>query len=383
MRLPLLISLFALGCTSQTLRAAVDFETQVLPIFTAHCIKCHGEENAAGKLRLHTAAVLQEKMARDDHLIVAGQPEQSELVERLLLPADNKKRMPKGADPLEQASIDVISQWIQEGAAFAKPAAGKAAVSTAAAAAAVAPARPKPLPLPEVAAAPAAAVEQLRAAGAQVTPLFAESNLLDVSFALRSQPADDAALALLAPLAPQVFRLNLRGAQATPAGWAELAKLTNLSKLAVDQANFSDDAAHHLATLSRLESLNLYGTTVTDAALEPLRGLKHLGKLYLWKTGVSYDAAVGLERDLPGLDWNLGWDHPVVARKRLEKQHADLAVSLKTQQETTARLQAELQAAEAGQATLEQRLQEIDAQLEKLAAPAAKPSADPVVPPDA
>ena len=46
-------------------------------------------------MRLHTAAALKEKWDADKELIVAGKPEKSELYKRLVLPADDKKRMPK------------------------------------------------------------------------------------------------------------------------------------------------------------------------------------------------------------------------------------------------------------------------------------------------
>ncbi len=396
-RLPLSFSLFTIltfVVSSPVLRAAVDFEKQVLPIFTANCIKCHGEKKALGKLRLQSAAAIQEKLAADPHLIVAGDPEGSELYERLTLPPDNKKRMPKGSDPLDQATLDLVALWIKEGAIFGKstdesssptedssPPAGQATETPVAK-----PQPPKiePLPLPEVEPASQEAIDRLRGAGAQVMPLFAKSNLLDVSFALSSEPADDAALALLADVAPQVISLNLRGAQATDKGWSELAKLSNLTKLTVENSSFTEDAAQYLSGLNRLESLNLYGTSVGDKVLDPLRSLKRLQKLYLWKTKVSYDGAVGLEKDLPGIEWNLGWDHPVIARLRLEQQQTEFTADVKTRQEQTARLQADLKVAEEAQTTAEKRLQEVQEALKKLSGETTEPSTEPQnVKPDA
>src|SRR5262245_7782290 len=94
---------------------AVDFERQIEPIFAAHCAKCHGAEKAQARLRLDTVAGIEEKLAAKPSLLVAGKPDESELYKRLLLPADSPKRMPKGADPLSQADIDLIGTWIQQG----------------------------------------------------------------------------------------------------------------------------------------------------------------------------------------------------------------------------------------------------------------------------
>ena len=53
---------------------------------------------------------------RSKELITAGKPEESELYKRLTLPADDKKRMPKGGEPLAKDKIDLIGRWIKEGA---------------------------------------------------------------------------------------------------------------------------------------------------------------------------------------------------------------------------------------------------------------------------
>src|SRR6185436_20140909 len=88
----------------------VDYEKQIQPIFIESCGKCHGKEKASGKMRLNTAAGLKEKWDADKKLIVAGEPEKSELYERLVLPAADKKRMPKGGDPLPKEKIELIAK---------------------------------------------------------------------------------------------------------------------------------------------------------------------------------------------------------------------------------------------------------------------------------
>lgn len=348
-----------------TATSAVDFETQILPIFEARCIKCHGAEKAQAKLSLHSADGIKAKLASDDHLIVAGKAEESQLYKRLTLPADDKKRMPKGGDPLDKEQLDLIAKWISEGASFA---AAAKAPAEAAPSEPVAEEKPKlePLPLPEVPAPSQEAIEKLRAAGAQVMPLFAESHLLDISFALSPHPPTDESLQLLQDVAQQVISLNLKNAKASDDGWAVIGQLENLTSLNVLQSSFSDAAAKNLAGLARLESLNLYGTQVTDAALEPLKGLERLRKLYLWQTKVTYEAASALEKEMPGIEWNLGWDHPVVERKRLEEQKVEFAELVKKAEADTARLKGELQIAEEAKGTAAERLKEVEERLSQV-----------------
>ena len=192
----------------------VDFEKQIQPIFVEHCIKCHGEKMASGKMRLHTAAGLKEKWDADKELIVAGEPEKSELYQRLVLPADDKKRMPKNGRSAAEGNDRADRQLDSSKARCCRMRPPLPSLphrrheKPAEAAAAAAEEKPAEPPLPEVAAAPKEAIDKLTAAGAQVMPLFADSSLLQVSFAHRSEPAGDAEIALLAGVADQVYALE-------------------------------------------------------------------------------------------------------------------------------------------------------------------------------
>ncbi len=372
----------AISCLVSTLALAaepVDFTKQIQPILMEHCASCHGEKKGAGKLRLHTIKAIQEGLTVHKHLVVAGKPKESELYERLTLPADHKKRMPKKADPLPKEKIELIRLWIEQGAlgvivAEAKPATPGPAKSKEKKI-------PAELPLPEVAAAPAEAIEKLIEAGAQVMPLFAESPLLQVSFALSNEPANDASVALLAATASQVYSLNLAGSKATDEGLKTLSKLQNLSSLHLENSTVTDAGLAQLAKLSRLKYLNLYGTEITDAGLAHLEGLKHLRNLYLWKTKVSYDVAMALQEKIPGLQVNLGFDHPVVVRKRLTK---DLERTKKQAAEAKAKeekLSKDLESARKQKEAVQKQLDAINKELadldgDKKPAAEAKPAAE-------
>jgi hypothetical protein len=379
----------ALGCLPLNLSLAaaddkIDFATQIQPILTAKCAGCHGEEKAAAKLRLDSAdqiGAFEEK----DHLLVAGKPDESELYQRIVLPADDKKRMPKGADPLPEAEIALIKQWIEQGAVMAvaaavttpapadaampaDEAAKKAAAEEAKAAEAALKAADE-AELAKVGPAASEAIEKLKQAGASVMPLYGESPLLQVSFARADSPAGDEALAALAGAADQIVWLDLSGAQASGEGWKQLASLKNLNRLHLEKSTVDDASLAHVAVLPRLEYLNLYGTGVTDAGLEHLKTAKRLRKLYLWQTKVGYDPALALQAGTPGLEVNLGWDHPGVVKARLTKE---LETAKKTAEEATAKAaeaQKQLEAANAEKAAADAKLQELDGQIKALETP--------------
>jgi mono/diheme cytochrome c family protein len=355
---------------------AVDFETRVLPILTANCVKCHGPDKANGKLRLDTATEL--TATAKETLLAHGRPDASELLTRITLPEDNRKRMPKGARPLSAEDIATIRQWIEGGASLTS------AENPAAAANEAAPAEAADVPTeippprtpgeedPELAKLPPASAEAIAAitaAGGSVMPLFGDSPLLQVSFAQATSPPGDEALAALAGAADNVVWLNLSKAQITAAGVEHLAKLKNLIQLHLEHSTIGDAGVVKLGALPRLEYLNLYGTSVTDAGVAPLAGLAKLRNLYVWQTKVSWDAAQGLQKALPGLEVNLGWDHPQVMKLRVTKELETAKKISETASARAAELEQQFTAAAQAKEQTEARVKELEEQLAGLDKP--------------
>ncbi|MEQ8837601.1 MAG: c-type cytochrome domain-containing protein [Lacipirellulaceae bacterium] len=352
----------------------VNFETQILPILDTNCVYCHGPEKAIKKLRLDSAEQIQ--AFHEDELIVAGKPAETEHYERLILPEDHKKLMPKDAGPLEKEDIELIRKWIAQGASFTsatvpsgKPAETKPAAEEKSSNDTVPEDSEE---LKDVKPASAEAIKRISATGASVMPLFGKSALLQVSFAQDPGAATQENLQMLTQASEQIVWLNLAGAQVNGDSLAALAKLPNISQLHLEKSAVDDAAIKHLSGLNRLTYLNLYGTQVSDAGLLHIAGLKRLRKLYVWDTKVSYDGAMALEKAIPGLSVNLGWNHPVVAKKRIEKQLASAkkeAEEAKKQADETAKAAA--RAKEANERAAK-RLKELNEELKALQAPPAE-----------
>ena len=98
-------------------RRTVDFNTQIKPILTAHCLKCHGARKQEGGLRLdHRATAL--RGGDSGQLLVPGKSTESEIAKRISA-KDESERMPpveKGNKPLTAQQIALIRKWIEEGA---------------------------------------------------------------------------------------------------------------------------------------------------------------------------------------------------------------------------------------------------------------------------
>ena len=92
----------------------VRFREQVAPILVQRCLACHGPRKASAHFRLDTFARL---MADSDagKSIEPGKPEESLFLD-LIAQADPAGRMPKDADPLPKAEVEILRRWIEQGA---------------------------------------------------------------------------------------------------------------------------------------------------------------------------------------------------------------------------------------------------------------------------
>ncbi len=287
----------------------VDFATQIMPIFEASCIECHGPNKKKGNLRLDSRAYAIDARDADEQIIIPGDSFSSDLAFRISLPHDDEDLMPpegKG-DPLSPEQIALIETWIDEGAVW---------IDVPIVAGADNPTESEPVP--DVTAPPpvvfddaararqAAALDALRERGTVALPLAADEPWVEVRFDLLGDSVTDADLALLEPLGPTLVSLNLAGTSITDEGIAQLARFARLERLHLERTATTDAGVEHLAGLAQLRYLNLYNTAVTDAALVTIATLPALESVYLWQTGVSPQAAALLAALRPGLDIDLG-----------------------------------------------------------------------------
>ncbi len=92
----------------------VDF-AQVQAVLENRCLECHNPAKVKGKLLMDTAAAML-KGGSSGPSIVPGKPDESELLKRVVLPADDDDVMPPKDGPLPKAEIELLRRWIAEGA---------------------------------------------------------------------------------------------------------------------------------------------------------------------------------------------------------------------------------------------------------------------------
>ncbi|WP_162419261.1 PSD1 and planctomycete cytochrome C domain-containing protein [Cyclobacterium roseum] len=93
----------------------IDFSTQVKPILNQHCISCHGgvKKNGGFSLLFEEEAIAPTESGHP--AIIPGDAHGSEFISRLS-ESDPEIRMPYQKAPLSEEEIEILTQWVEEGA---------------------------------------------------------------------------------------------------------------------------------------------------------------------------------------------------------------------------------------------------------------------------
>lgn len=97
----------------------IDFNADIRPILNQHCLRCHGGVKASGGLSFLFEEEAFAPAESGKHAIIRGKAGRSELIKRIKH-TDSELRMPLDAEPLSDEEIQLLTQWIDQGAPWAK-----------------------------------------------------------------------------------------------------------------------------------------------------------------------------------------------------------------------------------------------------------------------
>lgn len=286
---------------------AVVYTDIIKPILQAKCYNCHGPAKQKGRLRLDEPDHIL-KGGENGKTVIPGNAGESELIKRLLLPADNEDHMPPKAKPqLTKTQVELLNWWVSSGADFTKKTeeinqpgkiktslkelesgAGNEMVTAVSAG----------IPAEAVSKAPDSVIQQLRELDVSVSAVVQNGNYLSVSFAATDSITDKQML-LLKQISRQLIWLKLGGAKIHDKTFAEIGTLKSLTRLSLDRTPVTDRSIGVLKNLSGLQYLNLSFTSVTEKGLMELSGLKKLQQLYLYQSGVKAENHAALKKIFP------------------------------------------------------------------------------------
>jgi cytochrome c553 len=95
----------------------VNFSREVQPLLARRCFACHGPDKAEGGLRMNSAEGLSVTLDSGGQAVVAGKPDESEVIQRITS-TEEGVRMPPEGKPLTETEQDLLRRWIEEGGKF-------------------------------------------------------------------------------------------------------------------------------------------------------------------------------------------------------------------------------------------------------------------------
>ncbi len=280
------------------LQQAIYYNDLVKPILESKCYGCHGSSKQKGKLRLDEPQHIL-KGGKGGVILVAGKVDESEMINRLLLPLNDEDHMPpKEKKQLTEKEIAVLKTWITSGADFKKSVAGsgqltelenilssqKAVVLS-------------DVPEKEVPPADANVVAGLHKLGVVVVPVASGSNYLSVN--LINATALDSVIDLLIAVKEHLVWLKAGNQPVTDIHLTKIARLTSLTRLALEHTEITDQGVVGLKSMTTLQHFNLNYTKVTASGVMALTPLKNLQSVYLYGTNIKPEEMAELNRSFP------------------------------------------------------------------------------------
>jgi uncharacterized membrane protein len=280
---------------------AYVFADLVQPILENKCGTCHNDSKKKGKL---SVASIQSLLKGGKHgaAVKPGDLAGSELIKRISLNPKNKKFMPtEGKTPLTASETAIIKWWIEKGAAsddkklatanppeeitkFASAWLGLEADDVSQNNEAV---------NIKAAAVSKEVLNKLKGAGFVIKHLNYKPDLLDVTLPDNNKENITDKLKGLLIVKDNILWLNVAGTSVSDDEMDIISQFKNIERLRLDKNPITNRGIAKLQGLQSVQSLNLYGTSVTKECLPLLRKMQGLKTVYTGKT------TIGLKDILP------------------------------------------------------------------------------------
>ncbi|MEQ9440197.1 MAG: c-type cytochrome domain-containing protein [Cyclobacteriaceae bacterium] len=282
------------------------YEDVIIPMLDAKCYSCHNEHKTKGDLLLTSLADMTNGGKSGEAGLVPGQPEQSEVWERVALPATHDDHMPpEGKPALTATEMDLLQWWIETGADPTATYVAALADSSIA------------LPLTDYVAGLQAAHRKQWKTEQELNELVSQVVYEEAPYIIENDPANpnqvtlsmrfpptafsDQDLTDLRPLYDQLSEASLISSEITDDGLYHIGQMKQLRVLSLQKTGIEGSGLVYLMELPQLETLDLSFTSVTDANLLYITRFPSLRSLYLYETSVSAPVLEALRVHCPDL----------------------------------------------------------------------------------
>ncbi len=254
------------------------------------CVQCHGADKQKGKLRLDDSTWVLTG-GKNGQVVNQQEPEQSEMLRRILLELNDEKHMPpKGKDQLTEFEQAIFKWWIVSGASFNKHVAEmqpddktKSALNKFKAYYSE---KRTDIKREEVASISKQDKLTLEKVGWVITPISNDDNHVRAVGYNLEQPLKKA-IEMLSLIKEQLVELKLSSSGINDEDIASISSLTNIEKLWLDGNKLTDQSLEKISTLTNLSYLNLAFTSISKNGIVQLKKLPALKNIYLYETKVT------------------------------------------------------------------------------------------------
>lgn len=284
------------------------FQDLLLPALENRCISCHNANKTKGDLLMTSLNALQEGGKSGKPMLVAGEPEASEMYHRITLALTDDDRMPPNQKTgLSEDEVALLDWWISQGASPEMKLGeglpgpdGPALIERY---------------LPQLFQAQRLKIrqaEEMEVLSQELAKVGEKLNLIiepDVNalgyFAVsQSIPpglVNNESLVKLRPYAQLISKLSLPGSDITDDGLYEIGRMSALQQLYLPKTCINGKGLAYLQSLKTLQELNLSFSFLKDEGALKLMDLSSLKKVYLFGTEVHPNVLEAIKKNRPKL----------------------------------------------------------------------------------
>ncbi|MFT7161186.1 MAG: putative membrane protein [Bacteroidia bacterium] len=282
------------------------YEDLIAPFVETKCLSCHNDHKKKGDYLMTSYQALLKGGESGLPAIPEGKPEESELLNRVLLPLDHDDHMPpEGKKPLNEYEIDILKFWVSKGALEGMMVKNITNDSVNTVIDSYLPESNKMVNrLMQTKEEMAKLNVELQAVAKDLKISITQDQESDGKFFALSMlfpPASftDEDLQELQPYYSVFSKVSLVSSDITDDGLYFLGKMTNLRALYLQKTSIDGSGLVYLRELPFLEKLNLSYTQVNDASVLELIAHPDLKEIYLHNNEISPDVIKALRENQP------------------------------------------------------------------------------------
>ncbi|MGC6455002.1 MAG: c-type cytochrome domain-containing protein [Coraliomargaritaceae bacterium] len=280
--------------TVLTAQQSEEIDTRVALFHAAHtvfernCLSCHGSTKKKGGYRLDTQKSLFTAGKSKIAPVLAGNPADSHIIMRMILPRENDEAMPPiEKDPVPASDLEAVRQWILAGAYWPTDAEMRMAAESF-----------KDYGNAET----DALLKAISAFGVKAEYNAWGDDSVRIDLAVVHPGKLESALGALSNFRTELTWLDSSNLELPEPFLNDLSRFAKLQRLHLDGTNINDAQLKQIGSLKELQYLNLFNTGITDQSVPTLRALPSLRKVYLGSTAITQSAVDSLRQARPNLE---------------------------------------------------------------------------------